>query len=191
MPKGHYRVTYRSMPHTNRFGLISQLWFDESCYTDAELQFRTRALSYRQNSGLAPELLETDNKWFDEDEDAALLDVNEQSWILNSAWRPKTSIARDHFHMPLSHNQAYIWGELGTLIRFIGDYLLLRNRDLPDAHLNQPMNFILLDVAKILKRLAVHPDGQHVIGQISLLRKYLRKIETHVSPTEGRDRLFV
>ncbi|HHM0577226.1 TPA: Dot/Icm T4SS effector RavR, partial [Legionella pneumophila] len=73
----------------------------------------------------------------------------------------------------------------------VGDYLLLRNKELPPEHLNQPMNFVLLDVNNILKGLSQNNNIQQVKEQLESVTRYLRTIEKNISPLIGSDRLFL
>lgn len=118
MPEGHLHVSYRSMPDQSRFGFFFGLFHDESCYTEEELQFRNTILGLRKASDLDPELLQTNNRWFDEDDTVALLNINQNAWVLPAESKPRTTISRDDFHMPMLHSQRIIWKPLSTLIQF-------------------------------------------------------------------------
>jgi hypothetical protein len=72
-----------------------------------------------------------------------------------------------------------------------GDYLILRNQNLPDVHLNQPMNFVLLDINLMLKSLSQNPNIKQVQEQLDIITKYLRTLEKNISPLVGSDRLFL
>lgn len=190
MREGHHQITYRAMPPQARFGLLTRPLHDESCYTQEELQLRETILAARSQSGLDPDLLRTDMTWFSPDNQVALVNVNEGSWIFGSEYRPRQGLSRDDFHIGLINRQLH-WPALNTITRFIGDYLLTRNNQLDDRHLNQPLNYAFLDTVQILNRMAVVHDGRYVHQQLQLLNKYLRVVETHVSPTQGSDRLFL
>ncbi|KTC94605.1 hypothetical protein [Legionella erythra] len=190
MREGHHQITYRAMPQQARFGLFTRPLHDESCYTQEELQLRDTILNARSQSGLDPDLLRTDMTWFSPDNQVALVNVNEGSWIFGSEYRPRQGLSRDDFHIGLINRQLH-WPALNTMTRFIGDYLLIRNNQLDDRHLNQPLNYVYLDTVQILNRMAVVHDGRYVHKQLQLLNKYLRVVETHVSPTQGSDRLFL
>lgn len=191
MRNGYHRVNYRAMPAQSRFGLISWPFHNEVCYTGEELQFRAQVLTARTNSGLDPDLLQTSNTWFANDVDSALLNVNENSWLFGDEYRPRQELSQEDFHIDLIQSERLNWPGLSTMMRVIGDYLLLRNHNLSPIYLNQPMNYVLLDVVQILKRLAMIENADYVANQLQLLRKYLRAVEIHVSPTIGSDRLFL
>nr|HAT8714328.1 hypothetical protein [Legionella jordanis] len=190
MRSDYHRVNYRSMPAQSRFGYVFGFFHDESCYTTDELQFRIKILNLRANSGLDADLLQTDNSWFASDE-AAFINVNEHSWVLNAEFRPRHALSRDDFHINLIDSNRLQWPELGTMTRVIGDYLLLRNANLEAQHLNQPMNYVLLDVTQILRRLSMSENADYVKQQLQLLQNYLRAVEIHTSPVKGSDRLFL
>ncbi|MFC7780271.1 hypothetical protein [Legionella taurinensis] len=190
MREGHHQITYRAMPPQARFGFFTRPLHDESCYTQEELHLREAILAARSQSGLDPDLLRTDMAWFSPDNQVALVNVNEGSWIFGNEYRPRQGLSRDDFHIGLINRQLH-WPALNTMTRFIGDYLLIRNNQLDDRHLNQPLNYVFLDAVQILNRMAVIHDGRFVNKQLQLLNKYLRVVETHVSPTQGSDRLFL
>ncbi|VEG91556.1 hypothetical protein [Legionella spiritensis] len=190
MREGYHRVKYRPMPNHARFGLSSRLFHNEACYTAKELALRSLILSTRAASGMAQELLQTDNRWFDDDE-TAFINVNEGSWIWNSELKPRFELGRDDFHIGLQTKRKVVWTQLYTMTRTFGDYLLKRNSLLSDAYLNQPMNYFLLDIVHILNRLAVISDGHYVNEQLRLLRKYIRTVEIHIPADVGSDRLFL
>ncbi|WP_419419736.1 hypothetical protein ACNVED_00055 [Legionella sp. D16C41] len=191
MHEGHYKLPYRPMPTQSRFGLFSWPLHHENCYLPQELQFRQRILTARATSGLDQELLQTSSSWFAEDNQVAFINENENSWFLNNEYRPRHELNSDDFHIGLVDNERLNWPGLSTLMRNIGDYLLIRNSKLSPEHFNQPMNYVLLDVIQILKRLATTDNSTYVAKQLQLLRQYLRTIEIHVPPTAGSDRLFL
>ncbi|ASQ44629.1 hypothetical protein [Legionella clemsonensis] len=191
MRSKYHHVHYRAMPAQSRFGLIFGVLHNEECYTAEELQFRTRILSARANSGLDADLLQTSNSWFSTNEDSAFTNINENSWFFYPEYRPRESLSTEDFHISLVDNQRLNWPELATMTRTIGDYLLLRNSNLPASHLNQPMNYVLLDIIRILKRLSVTDNAEYVTKQLQLLHNYLRTVEIHTSATVGSDRLFL
>ncbi|CEK12197.1 hypothetical protein [Legionella hackeliae] len=191
MRSKYHRVHYRPMPAQSRFGVIFGVLHNEASYTAEELQFRTKILTARANSGLDADLLQTSNSWFSNNQDTALTNINENSWFFNAEYRPREVLSMDDFHIGLIDNQRLNWSELGTMTRVIGDYLLLRNRDLATNHLNQPMNYVLLDTVRILKRLALVETPEYVTKQLQLLHNYLRTVEIHTSATVGSDRLFL
>ncbi|QRN04965.1 hypothetical protein GH742_14445 [Legionella sp. MW5194] len=190
MREGHHQITYRAMPPQARFGFFTRPLHDESCYTQDELQLREAIVAARSQSGLDPDLLRTDMAWFSPDNQVALVNVNEGSWIFANEYRPRQGLSRDDFHIGLINRQLH-WPALNTMTRYIGDYLLIRNNQLDDRHLNQPLNYVFLDAVQMLNRMAVIHDGRFVNKQLQLLNKYLRVVETHVSPTQGSDRLFL
>ncbi|MDI9818041.1 MULTISPECIES: hypothetical protein [unclassified Legionella] len=187
----YHHVDYRSMPPTSRFGFFSRPLHNEACYTAEELQFRIRVLSARAVSGLDPELLETANSWFLPQLDAALENVNQNSWIFYPEYKPKQELTEDNFHIDLINNERLSWQELSTLTRVIGDYLILRNRHLSASHLNQPINYVLLDVVRMVKHLSMIENAEYVGKQLQLLQNYLRAVEIFTPPTVGSDRLFL
>ncbi|KTC85030.1 hypothetical protein [Legionella brunensis] len=187
----YHRVHYRAMPSQSRFGVIFGVLHNEACYTDEELQFRTRVITARRNSGLDADLLQTSNTWFADNQDTALRNVNENSWFFNPEYLPRQEISTEDFHIGLIDNQRLQWSGLATMTRIIGDYLLLRNNNLAPNHLNQPMNYVLLDAVQMLRRLAMSNNPEYVTTQLELLHNYLRTIEIHTSPTIGSDRLFL
>ncbi|WP_131781978.1 hypothetical protein [Legionella gresilensis] len=191
MHEGHYKLPYRPMPAQSRFGLFGWPLHHESCYLPNELLFRQRVLTARATSGLDADLLQTSSSWFAEDKQVAFINENENSWFLNNEFRPRHELSSDDFHIGLIDNQRLNWPGLSTLMRNIGDYLLIRNSRLAPEHFNQPMNYVLLDAVQILKRLATIDNPTYVAQQLQLLRQYLRAIEIHIPPTAGSDRLFL
>ncbi|STX27508.1 Uncharacterised protein [Legionella beliardensis] len=191
MREGHHKLTYRPMPAQSRFGLFGWPLHRENCYLQTELQFRQRILTARAASGLDQELLQTSDSWFSENNDVAFINENENAWFLNNEYRPRHELSLDDFHISLIESQRLNWPGLSTLMRHIGDYLLIRNSQLSAEYFNQPMNYVLLDVAQMLKRLAVIENPTYVAQQLQLLRHYLRAIEIHIPPTYGSDRLFL
>lgn len=184
------KLRLRSMPDKSRFGLNSWFINQEECYTEEELQFRDRVLVLRKHSKIDKELLQTDSTWF-MDKDQAMETINADSWVLQKAWRPKQRLSRDDFHIDLIQRQTFKWEGIDTLSRTIGDYLLLRNNQLEDTHLNQPMNYIFIDLSQLLKRLAANQEANFVIEQLQLIGSYLRDIETLLSRYNGSDRVFL
>jgi hypothetical protein len=191
MRKGHLKVDFRAMPANSRFGLFSKLTHHESSYTQEELKFRERVLAAREASGLDLDLTQTNDSWFNQDFADAFVNLNEGSWLYSEEYRPKHAINQDDFHISLISSERLKWIELSILMRTIGDYLLVRNSRLAPEHLNQPMNYVLLDVIRILKRLAMTDQADYVTKQLQLLRNYLRSIEIYVPYDEGSDRLFL
>jgi len=185
------KIKYRPMPAESRFGLQSLVLNQEDCYTDEELQWRIAVLNTRKHSGLNQELLQTSNSWFAEDAEQAFIMINPNSWLLKPAFHPRQVLNRNDFHIPLINSPLLKWQRLGTMTRLIGDYLLIRNDQLTDPYLNQPMNYILLDLIQILKRLAMQQDANFVAHQLQLLSPYLRQVEIVLSPFKGSDRLFL
>jgi hypothetical protein len=179
------QVHYESMPYHKRF------WFNaEICYTDEELGLRELLLKIRKNSGLNPKYLNNLNPWFGEFGDA-FVNINERAWFYHDAYKPKQVISRDDFYVQPLNGQDIQWPILYHLMQNIGDYLLIRNQNLPQEHLNQPLNFIYLDWIQILSHLTRSTDPQHVLEELEIFSHYLRTIEKHVSPVIGSDRVFI
>lgn len=178
-------TSYRTMPNNYRFWL-----YTETAYTEKELAFREWILKTRATSGLHADCLLTPSSWFSDDHQA-LVNVHEGSWLYSTAYKPRHILSRDDFHVQPIDGQNLQWGSLFNLMQKTGDYLILRNKDLSDDHLNQPMNFVLLDVNNIIKSLSQNPNIGHVKAQLELLTKYLRSIEKNTSPLVGSDRLFL
>lgn len=190
MPKRYPEIDYQPMPYRARFGVFGSLVYQESCYTDQELRLRLQILKARAASGIDPELLKTDNCWFSEASDHALTNTNANAWILADAYQPIHIINRNDFHIGLFNSQRVNWEGLSTLGRVIGDYLLLRNAALPDQHLNQPMNYLLLDLVRMLKTLAGENAG-YTLEQLKFTGIYLRQVESLLQSETGSDRLFL
>jgi hypothetical protein len=73
----------------------------------------------------------------------------------------------------------------------VGDYLLLRNQNLRPEHLNQPMNYVFLDINSMLKGLSQNSNINQVKEQLESISRYIRTIEKNISPVVGSDRLFL
>lgn len=190
MPKSYLNIDYQAMPYLSRFGALGSLFYLESCYTESERQLRHHMLKLRKNAGIDIELLKTDNSWFNEDEDQAFINVNAHSWFLKDSYQPVHIIHRDDFHIQLFNIQRVNWEGLSTLARVIGDYLLLRNSKLPDQQLNQPFNYILLDLVRMLKQLAGE-NPNYAVEQLKLISVYMRHLESYLNAETGSDRLFL
>lgn len=169
----------------------SRFWiYSEQCYTESELQFRKNILAARSQSGLDPEYLSNPNTWFAEDE-IALINVYENSWFFSNAYTPRQVLTSRDFYIPPLDSQYLQWPSLYQLMQEIGDYLVDRNTLLRSEHLNAPMNFVLLDINQILKKLSQTPNIHQVKEQLELLPQYIRSIETEISPIKNSDRLFL
>lgn len=190
MREGHHKVAYRIMPSRSRFGWFFALWYHESCYTHDELQFRKQVLRARAASAMDAELLQG-SSWFHDDDSSAFINVNAGSWVKGEALEPQHRLGSDDFHINLVPADRLVWGGLSTLMRTIGDYLLLRNKQLAPEHYNQPMNYVLLDAVRMLRQLAMIDNADYVSTQLQLMQQYLRVIEIHVLYFEGSDRLFL
>ncbi len=185
MNKGNNKVPYIAMPHVNRFwGLHS-----EQCYTDNELNFREFVIKTRANSGIHPDFLNNPSTWFSEN-NIALLNPYEHSWFLSNAFKPRHMPSIEEFYVQPINSQRLEIPALYDLMQQVGDYLILRNELLPLDQLNQPVNFILMDVNLILKHLSQNPNIHQVKEQLGFLTNYLGNIETQISPIVGSDRLF-
>lgn len=191
MREGHHHIKYRPMPKKSRYGLLSWPLHNEISYTQDEMQFRAQVLIARSSSGIDAALLQTSNNWFADENELALININKDSWLLKDEYKPRFRLTQDDFHIKLINPRLLNWPGLSTMTRFIGDYLLLRNSRIGDDYLNQPMNYVLLDLVQILNRLAVIEDGEYVSQQLQFIRKYMRFLEIHLSPTSGSDRLFI
>lgn len=180
-----YSVNYQPMPKKTRF------WFHaESCYTEAELELRTWIIKTRAHSGIHQDYLATPSSWFAEDEQA-LINHYEHSWFFSDAYRPRQQLAyEDFFVQPVDH-QHLAWPQLFLVMQKIGDYLLIRNKNLPISHLNQPFNFVLLDLVRMLRAMSQNNHIEYTQKQIEHLIHYVRTIETKISPVVGSDRLFL
>ncbi|WP_304601807.1 hypothetical protein [Legionella bononiensis] len=183
--KKEHLASYRPTPNKSRFWLHS-----ESCYTEQELNFREWVLTIRAKSGIHPDYLANPSSWFAE-KDQALVNVYEHAWFYSDSFKTRHVLTRDDFHVQPIDSQRLQWPSLYDLMQNVGDYLLLRNQELPSEHLNQPMNFVLLDVNNILKGLSQNTNIQQVQDQLEALTHYLRTIEKNISPLEGSDRLFL
>lgn len=187
----YHSINFRPMPFQARFNFFYQFFHHENAYQDDELELRQRLLASRDHSGLDKELLQTTNTWFTEDFDQAFVNLNSNSWFFKAEYKPRQDLSREEFHIALINSQRLNWPQLSTMMRIVGDYLLLRNSELGTDHLNQPMNYVLLDLVQILKRLAMIDNPNYLKEQLPLLGNYLRAIEIHLSPMVGSDRLFL
>ena len=183
--KKEHQASYRPMPDKNRFWLHA-----ENCYTDDDLIFREWILKIRTNSGIDKEYLTNPSSWFAEDSQA-LINAYENSWIYSTAFKTRHILTRDDFHVQPVASERLQWPELYDLMQNVGDYLLIRNQNFVNEHLNQPMNFFFLDINFILNRLSQNPNMAQVKHQLEVLNQYVRTIEKNVSPTMGTDRLFL
>nr|WP_277619272.1 hypothetical protein [Legionella norrlandica] len=183
--KTDLEVSYKPVPYKGRFWIHS-----ESCYTEEELSLREWILKARATSGIHPDYLSNPSSWFASDENA-LINPYEQAWFYSNAYKPRHILNRDDFHVQPIDNQRLQWPQFYDLMQKVGDYLLLRNSELPPEHLNHPINFFLLDVNNILKGLSQNNNIQQVKDQLELLTRYLRTIEKNISPLVGSDRLFL
>jgi hypothetical protein len=181
--KRDHLALYKPLPYKARFWLYS-----ENCYTEEELNLREWLLKTRAQSGIHQDYLKNPSPWF-ADNEQALINSYEHSWFYSDAFKTRHVLSRDDFHVqPVDRLQ---WPSLYDLMQKVGDYLLIRNHNLPSEHLNQPMNFILLDLNLILKSLSQNADMGHVKEQLELITQYLRTIEKNISPLIGSDRLFL
>lgn len=182
-------IGYQPMVAQSRFGVLGWLYLrDESCYTPEELAFRERLLEARARSGMDSALLETTDSFFATALEDAFIDVHADSLLLASLYRPKHTLTRDAFHLPLTNHRKMRWQTLETLSRRTGDYLLIRNQHLSSEHLNQPMNYLLLDMVRMIRKMAENSDPEYVSTEVQLLEQYIRGMEVHL---EGGDRLFL
>lgn len=187
MRKGNQRssASYRPMPNSRRFWLHA-----EHCYTEEELRFRETVIQTRAHSGIHPDYLSNPSSWF-APSDQALSNQNEHSWFYANAYHPRHVLTRLDFHVQPVDGQRLQWPSIYNLMRQVGNYLLRRNEGLPNEHLNQPMNYVLLDINFMLKGLSQNPNIAQVQGQLALVNRYVRTIESNTSPLIGSDRLFL
>jgi hypothetical protein len=178
-------AAYRPMPYNSRFWLYS-----ESCYTEEDLALRDWVLRERTNSGIDREYLVNPSSWF-ADDSQALINSYENSWVYSTAYRTRQVLSQDDFYVQPVNSQRLQSQPIYNLMQNVGDYLLLRNQNLPQAHLNQPMNFVFLDINNILRGLSQNPNISQVKEQLEILNRYIRTVEKNISPTVGSDRLFL
>ncbi|MCL9685779.1 hypothetical protein [Legionella maioricensis] len=183
--KRKQQASYRPIPRKNRFWIYS-----ESCYTEEDLAFREWILKVRANSGIDADYLTNPSSWFAEDQQA-LINVYENAWFYSNAFKTRHLLSQDDFHVQPVDSQRLQWPALYNLMQNVGDYLLIRNRNLPSEHLNQPMNYVFLDINFILKGLSQNPNVGQVKEQLEVLNRYVRTIEKNISPIVGSDRLFM
>jgi hypothetical protein len=172
------------MPNRNRFWVHA-----ENCYTEEELRFREMVINTRANSGIDPDYLNNPSSWFAAN-DQALTNPNEHSWFYSNAYRPRQVLTRADFHVQPVDGQRLQWPSIYNLMRQVGNYLLRRNEGMSDEHLNQPMNYVLLDINFMLKGLSQNPNIGQVQAQLGKVKAYVRTIESNTSPLIGSDRLF-
>lgn len=182
--KEHYTV-YQPQHQRRRFWIHS-----ESCYTEEELAQREWILKTRANSGIHSDYLVNPSSWF-ADDSQAFINVYEHSWFYSNAYKTRHSLTRDDFHVQPIDSQRLQWPALYELMQKTGDYLLLRNQELPPDHLNQPINFFLLDLNHILKGISQNPNAKQTREQLEFVTRYVRTIEKGISPFIGSDRLFL
>lgn len=183
--RNEHPASYKPMPCQNRFWLYS-----EHCYTEDELHLRELILKARSQSGIDPDYLNNPGTWFAEDT-IAFINAYDQAWFYSSAFKPHQVLTHDDFFVHPVDSQRLQWPELYDLMQRTGDYLLLRNQDLPEEHLNQPMNFFFLDLNNILKGLSQNTNIEQVKVQLELITRYIRNVEKNISPLIGSDRLFL
>lgn len=179
------QVQYKPIPDKKRFWLHS-----ENCYTEADLRFREWVLALRKHSGIHPDYLTNPSSWFTEDSEA-LINVYENAWFYSDTYRPRQVLTRDDFHVQPVDGQRLQWPALYDLMQNVGDYLLIRNQDVRSEHLNDPMNFIFLDLNLILKGLSQNTNIGQVAEQLEHITRYLRTIEKNTHSLVSSDRLFL
>lgn len=186
--KKEYFTSYNPQPRSSRFAFYSL--YSESCYTEEELAQREWIIKTRANSGIHPDYLANPSSWFAEDSQA-LVNVYERSWFYSNAFKTRHVLTRDDFYVHPIDSQRLQWPALYELMQKTGDYLLLRNQELPKDHLNQPMNFFLLDLNRILKEISQNPNLKQTREQLEHVTRYVRTIEKDISPFVGSDKLFL
>lgn len=179
-------ASYQAMPPRSRFWVYS-----EACYTETELELREWVLKARANSGIHPDYLVNPGSWFSSDDQQAFINVYEHSWFFSKALKTRQTLTRDDFLVQPIDNQRLQWPQLYELMQRVGDYLVLRNQNLPLEHLNQPMNFIMLDINNMLKGLSQNANIAQTQNQLEHVLHYIRAIEKNTSPLIGSDRLFL
>lgn len=180
-----YQASYLPLSNQARFWLHS-----EACYTETELNQRAWILKTRANSGIYADYLANPSSWF-ADDSQALINVYEHSWFYSNAYKTRHVLTRDDFHVQPIDSQRIQWSALYDLMQKTGDYLLLRNKELSQDHLNQPINFFLLDLNNILKGISQNPNIKQTQEQLEYLTRYVRTVEKNISPFIGSDRLFL
>ncbi|KTD10669.1 hypothetical protein Lgra_1635 [Legionella gratiana] len=180
-----YHASYQPIPNQARFWLHS-----EACYTEEELNQRAWILKTRANSGIHTDYLANPSSWFSDDSQA-LINVYEHSWFYSNAYKTRHVLTRDDFHVQPIDSQRMQWPALYDLMQKTGDYLLLRNKELHQNHLNQPVNFFLLDLNHILKGISQNANIKQTKEQLEYLTRYVRAVEKNISPFVGSDRLFL
>lgn len=178
-------ASYRAMPQQSRFWIYSQ-----SCYTTEDLEFREWVIKARTNSGIHSDYLNNPSSWFSEDSQA-LINIYQNSWVFSAAFKPRQVLSSEDFYVQPIDALRLNWPLLHNLMQQTGDYLLLRNEHLSADNLNQPMNYVLLDIIHMLRGLSQNANMEQVQEQLKLITKYVRTIEKHVSPMVGSDRLFL
>lgn len=179
-------TSYQAMPSSLRFWLYS-----EACYTDEELDLRAWVLDIRANSGIHADYLSNSGSWFSNDDEQALINVYDNSWFFSRAYKTRQVLKMGDFLVKPVDAQRLQWPQLYELMQRTGDYLRLRNKNLRVEHLNQPMNFIMLDINNILKGISQNPNIGQTQKQLEHLYYYILAIETNTSPLVGSDRLFL
>lgn len=181
-----YYTSYQAMPSSARFWLYS-----EACYTDEELGLRAWVLNIRANSGIHSDYLLNSGSWFSNDDEQALINVYDNSWFYSRAYKTRQVLRMGDFLVKPLDTQRLQWPQLYELMQRTGDYLRLRNKNLRTEHLNQPMNFIMLDINNILKGISQNPNIGQTKKELEHLHHYILAIETNTSPLVGSDRLFL
>lgn len=183
--RNEHLASYKPMPYQSRFWLYS-----EHCYSEDELHLREVILKARLQSGIDPDYLNNPGTWFVEDT-IAFINVYDNAWFYSPAFKPHQLLSHDDLYIHPVDSQRLQWPGLYELMQRTGDYLLLRNQNLPDEHLNQPMNFFFLDLNNILKGLSQNTNIEQVKTQLELITRYIRNVEKNISPLVGSDRLFL
>jgi hypothetical protein len=185
MTKKKNSASYEPIHQQSRFWIHS-----EACYTEQELNQRSGILKARAQSEIHPDYLTNPSTWFAEDSQA-LINAYENSWFFSNAFKTRHVLTQDDFHVQPIDSQRLQWPSLYDLMQKTGDYLLVRNQKLSQEHLNQPINFFLLDLNNILKGLSQNPNIKQTQEQLEHLTRYVRTIEKGISPFVSTDRLFL
>lgn len=183
------RARFISAPYQRRY-YFSWLLGGEDGYTSEEMQQRSTIRELRLASPLLEEVQDSRFEWFREDKQA-LINIYEDSWFFRACFKPRETLKSDSFASHLLRHDVVSWPELGKFVLELGDYLIIRNQNLPPEHYNQPMNYVLMDIRSILERLASIKDEQRLLLGLKPLRAYIAGIERLISPASGGDHIFL
>src|SRR3989338_1721913 len=163
---------YQPKPFHNRHWLA-----DETSYTEKELGELITLQSLRAKSNLLYPPLSP----LDPNDEQSLQTVNDESWLWPASQKPRKMIQREQFHIRPIDGQLLQWPSLSKLMRQVGDYLLLRNSELPESQLNDPMNFAFMDIVGVLENLSQTSEIKHVTDQMEKLAGYFLNLQISLS----------